>query len=63
MDMKWIRQEDGASHALYEDLATHINIKIHVPPVSRKISKINKQNGHTVYCTENPPTRSPTPIN
>lgn len=38
IDMEWIRQENGALYALYEEMASQVNIKeIRVTPVSRGI--------------------------
>lgn len=38
IDMEWIRQENGALHALYEEMASRVNTsKVLVTPVSRGI--------------------------
>lgn len=38
IDMEWIRQENGVLHALYEEIASQVNVKeIRLSPVSRGI--------------------------
>lgn len=38
IDMEWIRQENGALHALYEERKSQVNIcEVRITPVSRKI--------------------------
>lgn len=38
IDMEWIQQENGALHALYEEMASQVNIcEVRVTPVSRGI--------------------------